>query len=70
MASSTFRRHEYVLTSKGKLREIEKQLMATLCTTEPSYTEGETVATTGGNKSIQLFGIQISMIHQGCVQER
>jgi hypothetical protein len=48
---------EYVLTSKGKLKEIESQLLATLRTTEPLYTEGETVARTSGSKSIQLFGI-------------
>ena len=48
---------EYVLTSKGKLKEIESKLMATLHTTEESYTEGETVAKTSVSKSIQLFGI-------------
>ena len=48
---------QFVLTSKGKLKEIENQLMATSQSAESSNTESETVATTSVNKSIQLFGI-------------
>ena len=47
---------QFVLTSKGKLKEIENQLMATSQSAESSNT-GETVAITSVNKSIQLFGI-------------
>ena len=48
---------EYLLTSKGKLKEIENQLITASHTAEPSGTEGETVVKANGNRSIQLFGI-------------
>ena len=54
---------EYLLTSKGKLKEIENQLMTTSHTAEPLCTEGETLVKTGGNKSSEY---QIWMTYRGC----